>query len=70
MIFTTIIALSDFLSKSVCNRADPIQYHGGLQTRKLGQLSKSDECNWIFGYGSNMDRSHIEIKKNLTVLSK
>ena len=45
MILTTIIALSDF-------------------------LSKPDECNWIFGYGSNMDRSHIEIKKNLTVLSK
>ena len=34
-------------------------------------LSKPDaKCNWMFGYGSNMDRSHIEIKKNLTVLGK
>ena len=33
--------------------------------------SKPDaKCNWMFGYGSNMDRSHIEIKKNLTVLGK
>ena len=25
--------------------------------------SKSTQCNWIFGYGSNMDETHIEIKK-------
>ena len=32
--------------------------------------SKSTQCNWIFGYGSNMDETHVEIKKNLTVSGK
>ena len=32
--------------------------------------SSPSECHWIFGYGSNMDRTHVEIKKNLTLFGK
>ena len=32
--------------------------------------SKSTQCNWMFGYGSNMDETHVEIKKNLSLSGK
>ena len=35
-----------------------------------GNESKSSQCNWIFGYGSNMDETHVEIKKNLSLSGK